>query len=848
MQWLLGLALLSAVFGALAPWERLSIATRRWASTALMVLQASPFVVLMWLFIADDIAYEIVRLHGGADMPIAYRISAAWGGREGPLLLWAGILTVCAYWFGRNGATDVGPTRNLRQRLTQGFILALLAIAWLLEPFRPAVGIGRSELNPLLQTDLMVIHPPLVFLFYSLCMLVSIHSLAALLDPDSEGELPTPSMLHIARAGLLTGALAIGLGGLWAYTVLDWGGYWAWDPVETGSLLPWLCLLMLLHLRITPGRPPSRWAVALGLLPGWFALHATMVTRANGVWASVHAFVAGSGSGERPDSALGRLLELRANDVAGTEVTTYLVALFVMLFLLIAWLMLQQSGLAINRRHWRYAVFSSLALVVAIPISRLMFVYSIGFDTSPLETIPAWLLLTLCALPLLVVWLPPQKGFSRLLDTPARALPMLAVCALAPMLGDPVVAGLSVLVMMLHISVRGGRDTVWTWSGALLLLFASWAFLVDTLAAFVGMLLFLGPGFLGQPDEDSVTLGQVREMVVQRKVQLRLVRFAPVVLVASFLTLSWMLLLSSIDGASLSSHELFGAPLLLLAVAALTTYAWRDALDSRLVPALLLLALALSVILALAFDLPLPGDSTGPLSEQVSRGQVAWMLLPLLLLAAPALFRFVLEHGKRLRAARERSPASGLAALRPAAAHLAHLGIILLLIGHLFTTTLVDRTDPAHQVVLPRGEIVEHSGMQLLFTDWVMLSEEDPEFDERFSVGDGYLGATIEVRDSRGELIDVVEPGVLRFDGYGSFPRSEVDRTLHWSGDVVFIFDWTQAQQLGNESMLGGADELDRVRLTVYDLPGSHLVWTGWLFLLFATLANWRAWAPSKHG
>ena len=848
MQWLLGIALLSALFGALAPWERLSTDIRRWASTALMLLQASPFVALMWLFIGDDIAYEIVRLHGGANMPVAYRISAAWGGREGPLLLWAGLLSVCAYWFSRNGAKDADSVWALRQRLTQGFILTLLTIAWLLEPFRPVVGSGRSELNPLLQTDLMVIHPPLVFLFYSLCMLVSIHSLAALLNPDSDEGLPTLSMLHISRAGLLVGALAIGLGGLWAYTVLDWGGYWAWDPVETGSLLPWLCLLMLLHLRITPGRPSSLWAVALGLLPGWFALHATMVTRANGVWASVHAFVADSGSGERPDSALGRLLELRAEDVAGTEVTTYLVALLVTLFLLVAWMMLRQSGIAVSRRRWRLAALASLTLIVMIPISRLMFVYSIGLETSPLEELPAWLLLTLCALPMLVVWFPPQTGFSRLLDTPVRALPMFAMCSLALMLGDPVVAGLSVLAMMLHISVRGRRDTVWTWSGALLLLFASWAYLVDTTAAFIGMLLFLGPGFLGQPDEDPITLGQVSNLAVQRKVQLRLVRFAPVVLVASFMTLSWMLLLSSIDGASLSSHELFGAPLLLLAVAALTTYAWRDALDSRIVPALLLLALALSVVLALAFDLPLPGDSTGSLSEQVSRGQVAWMLLPLLLLAAPTLFRFVLEHVKRLRVARDRSEASGTAALRPTAAHLAHLGIILLLIGHLFTTTLVDRTDPAHQVVLPQGEIVEHSGMQLMFTDWVLLSEDDSEFEERFSVGDGYLGATIEVRNSRGELLDVVEPGMLRFDGYGSFPRSEVDRTLLWSGDVVFIFDWTQAQQLGNESMLGESDELDRVRLTVYDLHGSHLVWIGWVILLLATLANWRAWAPSKHG
>ena len=40
-----------------------------------------------------------------------------------------------------------------------------------------------------------------------------------------------------------------------------WGGYWAWDPVETGSLLPWICLVMLLHLRTRPGKTPDHiWA------------------------------------------------------------------------------------------------------------------------------------------------------------------------------------------------------------------------------------------------------------------------------------------------------------------------------------------------------------------------------------------------------------------------------------------------------------------------------------------------------------------------------------------------------------------------------------------------------------
>ena len=66
-------------------------------------------------------------------------------------------------------------------------------------------------------------------------------------------------MLHLARPGLLMATLGIGLGGLWAYLILDWGGYWAWDPVETGTFLPWLALVAIDHLRTRPGTsPPER--------------------------------------------------------------------------------------------------------------------------------------------------------------------------------------------------------------------------------------------------------------------------------------------------------------------------------------------------------------------------------------------------------------------------------------------------------------------------------------------------------------------------------------------------------------------------------------------------------------
>ena len=57
-----------------------------------------------------------------------------------------------------------------------------------------------------------------------------------------------------------------------------------------------------------------------------------------------------------------------------------------------------------------------------------------------------------------------------------------------------------------------------------------------------------------------------------------------------------------------------------------------------------------------------------------------------------------------------------------------------------------------------------------------------------------------------------------------------------WDGDVIMILDLNQMSLIMNDAMFGGLDEVDRVRLTVYDLPGSHLVWMGWLMIIVGSM------------
>ena len=180
--------------------------------------------------------------------------------------------------------------------------------------------------------------------------------------------------------------------------------------------------------------------------------------------------------------------------------------------------------------------------------------------------------------------------------------------------------------------------------------------------------------------------------------------------------------------------------------------------------------------------------------------------------------------------------------VRLLASHISHVGILLLLIGHVFTTTLVDRSDPSHLITLEKNEPVSYGSYEYVLIDTIVLSEGDEDFD--FKVGDGFLGVVIEMRKD-GELVDTLVPGILRF---GPVPRSEVDRHVGLFGDTILIMDGFQVQDLMPALFFNQTDGLDRVRVTIHELQGSHLVWTGWvLTIIGGILAFSSSEKPSKE-
>ena len=81
---------------------------------------------------------------------------------------------------------------------------------------------------------------------------------------------------------------------------------------------------------------------------------------------------------------------------------------------------------------------------------------------------------------------------------------------------------------------------------------------------------------------------------------------------------------------------------------------------------------------------------------------------------------------------------------------------------------------------------------------------------------------------------------MLRFDSpSGSVSaRSEVDRLSGMTGDTIVILDLLQSNDLLSSMILGQTDQVEEVRVTIHHLPGSHLVWSGWLLVILGSVLS----------
>ncbi len=250
---------------------------------------------LMSMMGVVDLTNHYVVTHTSADLPIFFRLTAAWAGSSGSLLFWYFLLALFS-------AIVVYQTRDrLFNRLPVLFLsLGLLQLLFVLltlffkdaQPFRAypvELAAGRG-LNPLLLHWAMIIHPPILYIGYvSFAIPFAIAVSAVIARNLRDDWLPLMRRWTIFSWFFLgTGIL---LGSKWAYEELGWGGYWAWDPVENASLMPWLLATAFLHSLIVQERRGMLrfWNVILITLTYHMCLLGTWITR-SGILEGPHTF------------------------------------------------------------------------------------------------------------------------------------------------------------------------------------------------------------------------------------------------------------------------------------------------------------------------------------------------------------------------------------------------------------------------------------------------------------------------------------------------------------------------------------------------------------------------------
>ncbi|MEM1056181.1 MAG: cytochrome c biogenesis protein CcsA [Bacteroidota bacterium] len=283
--------------------------------------------VLLWTaFLTGQYQYAYVYQQTSDAMPLHFKISGFWAGQEGSFLLWILMSTLVGAVLVRWGAKRDGVpaiSREIREAfgapvmavvaLCNAFMLSMVvgldlgAFTLGASPFTPLaekfpdapmlqtagfIPADGQGLNDLLQNPWMAIHPPIIFVGFTLTMVPFAFAVAGLAMRRYTQWVRPALPWSLAAMGVL--GLGIMMGGYWAYETLSFGGWWAWDPVENSSLVPWLFGVAGLHAMVVQKRTSAghKAALILAIVAFQLCIYSTFLTR-SGVLGdvSVHSFV-----------------------------------------------------------------------------------------------------------------------------------------------------------------------------------------------------------------------------------------------------------------------------------------------------------------------------------------------------------------------------------------------------------------------------------------------------------------------------------------------------------------------------------------------------------------------------
>ena len=266
----------------------------RAAVYALAAVLGLASVAMVQAFVSGDFSIKYVQHYSDAQAPLAYKISAYWGGLDGSMLFWVALLAgfaAIAVYSNRRRQREILPYAIAVMAAVADFFLYLIIFEKSpFDTFLVEVPASGQGLNPLLQNPYMVTHPPALYGGFVGLTIPYAFAMAALIS----GQLDDAWLAAIRRWALASWfllTLGLVLGMIWAYEVLGWGGFWAWDPVENAGLLPWLTATAMLHSMTVLQRRGRlrRWTFTLVILTFFLTIFGTFMTR-SGIVQSVHAF------------------------------------------------------------------------------------------------------------------------------------------------------------------------------------------------------------------------------------------------------------------------------------------------------------------------------------------------------------------------------------------------------------------------------------------------------------------------------------------------------------------------------------------------------------------------------
>ena len=269
--------------------------------------------ILLSLLISHQFNYYYVYNYTSSNLDLRYVISAFWGGQEGSFLLWILFSEILGLglmkWVQEpyKGPVLFFFSLNIVFLLSMILGLDIFGLTFGASPFRsiadafpdapflmsnpdfvPPDGKG---LNDLLKSPWMIIHPPILFLGFSMMAIPYCFAMAALW----KGSFRTwiDHAIPWTLAANLSLFIAVFLGGYWAYVTLSFGGYWAWDPVENASIIPWFIGTAGIHFMFIQRKKGSSnlGSIVFAILAYAAVLYESFLTRSGVLGdASVHSF------------------------------------------------------------------------------------------------------------------------------------------------------------------------------------------------------------------------------------------------------------------------------------------------------------------------------------------------------------------------------------------------------------------------------------------------------------------------------------------------------------------------------------------------------------------------------